>query len=173
MTLVLDTSAFIQGFDTQYSDYYTVPKVLEEVKNRNALMRLESSLHTGKLNVIKPEGRYLMEVEKTAVKMGEAEALSQTDKELLALGLQLKYENREPEIVSDDYSVQNMADALSIKHLGLATPGIKKRLTWTIYCPGCRKTYSEPQKDGVCPICGTELRRRPIKKRKHHKGVQG
>lgn len=166
MTLVLDTSAFIQGFDTTYSDLYTVPKVLEEVKNRNALLRLDSSLQTGKLKVIKPENRYLMEVEKIAVKMGEAKALSQTDKELLALGLQLKSENRKPEIVSDDYGVQNMADALNIKHLGLATPGIKRRLTWTIYCPGCRRTYSEPQKEGICPICGTKLQRKPIKKEK-------
>jgi UPF0271 protein len=169
MTIVLDTSAFIQGFDTYESDLFTVPKVLEEVKDRNALMRLESWIEIGKLHVLKPEHRFSIEVENMAVKMGEAKALSLTDKELLALGLQLKFENYKPEIISDDYSVQNMADALGIKHVGLATPGIKKRLTWTIYCPGCRRTFSEPQTDGVCPICGTILRRKPNKQKKRHR----
>ena len=99
MTIVLDTSAFIQGFDTYEADLFTVPKVLEEVKDRNALMRLESWIEIGKLHVLKPEHRFSIKVENMAVKMGEAKALSLTDKELLALGLQLKFENYKPEII--------------------------------------------------------------------------
>ena len=159
--MILDTSAFIQGFDPQKSVFFTVPKVRDEVKGTYASIRLENAFETGKLHIVQPEHRFIMQIEEKSVNMGEASSLSRTDKELLALAIQVKAENQEPVIVSDDYSIQNMAETLGIKYLGLATPGIKKRLTWSIYCPGCKRIYSKPQKDGVCPICGTELRRKP------------
>ncbi len=120
---------------------------------------------TGRLKVVEPEERHLDAVEDESLRMGESHALSATDKQVLALGLQLRDGELEPVIVSDDYSVQNMAETLGLRHRGLATPGIKKRYTWTLYCPGCRREYAEPQIDDVCPVCGTELKRKPVRKR--------
>jgi UPF0271 protein len=114
---------------------------------------------------VEPKESYLDIVEDESLRMGESQALSATDKQVLALGLQLRDEMLEPVIVSDDYSVQNMADALGLRHRGLATPGIKRQFTWTLYCPGCRREYAKPQPDDVCPICGTELKRRPSRKK--------
>ena len=166
LSLVLDSSAFIQGLDPQNEAAYTVPLVVEELRDEFTAARLRSMEATGRLKVVEPEQWLLDVVEGEALRMGESHALSATDKQVLALGLQLRNDGLEPVIVSDDYSVQNMADALGLGHRGLATPGIKRRFTWTLYCPGCRREYSEPQPDDVCPVCGTGLKRKPVRKRR-------
>jgi UPF0271 protein len=93
--------------------------------------------------------------------MGEAQSLSETDISVLALTHQL-----EATLISDDYSVQNLADELGLSYTGMNTRGIKRRFQWIHYCPGCRKQYTEPQPDNICLICGTELKRKPGKKSK-------
>ena len=163
--LILDSSAFIQGLDPQNEAVYTVPLVVGELRDGFIVTRLRSMETAGRLKVIEPEESYRGVVEDESLRMGESHALSTTDKQVLALGLQLSDNELEPIIVSDDYSVQNMADALGLRHRGLATPGIKRQFTWTLYCPGCRREYVKPQPDDVCPICGTELKRRPSRKR--------
>lgn len=163
--LILDSSAFIQGLDPQSEDAYTVPLVVEELREGLITARLRSMEATGRLRIVEPHERYLGLVEEESVRRGESHALSATDKQVLALALQLRDEGVEPVIVSDDYSVQNMADALGLRHRGLATPGIKRRFTWTLYCPGCRREYDKPQPDDVCPVCGTPLKRKPTEKR--------
>lgn len=165
ISLVLDSSAFIQGLDPQNEAAYTVPLVVDELREGFTIARLRSMEAAGRLKVLEPEDRFLGVVEAEARRMGEYKALSATDKQVLALGVQLRDDKLEPVVVSDDYSVQNMADALGLRHRGLATPGIKRRFTWTIYCPGCRREYTEPQSEDVCPVCGTELKRKPVRKR--------
>lgn len=163
--LILDSSAFIQGLDPQNEAVYTVPLVVEELRYGFIAARLRSIESTGRLKVVEPDESYLGIVEDESLRMGESQALSATDKQVLALGLQLSDNELEPVIVSDDYSVQNMADALGLRYRGLATPGIKRQFTWILYCPGCYREYAEPQPDDVCPICGTGLKRRPSRKR--------
>ena len=163
--LILDSSAFIQGLDPQNDAAYTVPLVVGELRDGFIVARLRSMETTGRLKIVEPKERYLGVVEDESLRIGESHALSATDKQVLALGLQLSDDEMEPVIVSDDYSVQNMADTLGLRHRGLATPGIKRQFMWTLYCPGCRKEYVEPQPDDVCLICGTELKRRPSRKR--------
>jgi UPF0271 protein len=163
--LILDSSAFIQGLDPQNEAMYTVPLVMGELRDGLVVARLRTMETTGRLKVVEPEESYLGVVEDESLRMGESHALSATDKQVLALALQLAEDELVPVIVSDDYSVQNMADALGLRYKGLATPGIKRRFTWTLYCPGCHREYAEPQPEDVCPICGTELKRRPSRKR--------
>ncbi len=164
--LVLDTSAYIQGFDPQTQSVYTVLRVREEIKGQYALMRFDNAVKTGRLQVLEPEKSYKEKIEEKTLTMGESHILSETDRDVLALGLQLKEKGFDPVIVSDDYSVQNMADIMELKHKSLATPGISRQFKWIIYCPGCKRTYDQPQIDGVCPVCGTELRRKPVNKKK-------
>ncbi|MBN2336106.1 hypothetical protein JXL21_11150 [Candidatus Bathyarchaeota archaeon] len=164
--LVLDTSAFIQGFDPPGESLYTVPLVEAELGDALTLIRLRSAVAAGRLIVAEPEESYTDRLEAETLGMGESLALSETDKQVLALGLQLSERGLEPTVVSDDYSVQNMAEALGLRHRGLATPGIKRQLRWVLYCPGCRREFGGPQPDGVCPVCGTELKRKPAGKRR-------
>lgn len=164
--LLLDTSAFIMGYEATdvEAEHYTVPSVREELREGDlAELRFDSAVRRRRLKVVTPDPEHLSEVRAVTIEMGEAGVLSATDEQLLALGVQLK--SSVPVIVSDDYSVQNVADRLGLGFRSLATPGIKRRFEWVIYCPGCHKIFSVPQPEKVCPMCGTELKRRPGRKR--------
>lgn len=165
---VLDTSAFILGFDVadNKAESYTVPPVRDEIKRGEYnKLRFDNAVRNGRLEVVSPEPEYVDEVRRAIAEMGEVGVLSEPDSQLLALGLQLRAEGLEPVIVSDDYSVQNISSRLGMGFRSLATPGIKREFEWVVYCPGCHKTYTKPQPEGICPICGTELKRKPGRKR--------
>jgi endoribonuclease Nob1 len=160
--VILDTSAFIQGYNlSPEEEYYTVPEVFSEIREELGRMRYEGARASGRLRETEPEERWIREIEAGTTASGEAHKLSTTDKRLLALGLQLKTVVNAPTIVSDDYSVQNMASRLGLRFIAQATRGIKRVYEWSIYCPGCRRRFDAPQEDNVCPICGTELKRKP------------
>ena len=89
-------------------------------------------------------------VRETSAVTGDDGRLSETDTELLALALQLK-----AEIISDDYSVQNVATILQIS-FKTALQGIRKVIHWTYRCRGCGRYYEKMEPD--CPICGSEVR---------------
>lgn len=160
--VVLDTSAFIQGYNlSPEDDYYTVHEVLDEIREELGRMRYEGARSSGRLRETQPDEKWIKEIEAKTTIAGEAHKLSDTDKRLLALCLQLKSLGESPTIVSDDYSVQNMASRLGFKFAAQATRGITRVYEWVIYCPGCRRKFDSPQEDNVCPICGTELKRKP------------
>ena len=163
---MLDTSAFIQGFDSSDGEtmLYTTPLVLDEIRDEMARMRVSNWEQTGKLVIQMPNQSFSKYVFGKAQTMGEARTLSKTDHSVLALTHQLTTEGITATLVSDDYSVQNVADKIGLQYRGMNTQGIKRRFTWIHYCPGCRKQYVKPQLDNVCPICGTELKRKPSKK---------
>ena len=165
MALILDTSSFIQGFDSSHSEtkLFTTYFVMDEVKDEMAKLRLENWVRTGKIKVQNPDDTFQQRVLNASRELGEVKALSETDHSVIALALQLSA-HFDTTIISDDYSVQNLSDELGIKHRGLITRGIKKRFQWVHYCPGCYKYFDGPQKDPDCPICGTELKRKPGKR---------
>lgn len=165
--VLLDASAFIMGYEVSdvSEEHYTVPAVLEELRDGTlSRLRIEAAIRAGMLKALSPEGRYVSEVETAAAELGETDALSPADKMLLALGLQLVVEGKNPVVISEDYSVQNVADRLGLRYMSLATPGIKRRFDWEIYCPGCHKRFTGLQPGGACPVCGTTMRRRPVRK---------
>ena len=67
-----------------------------------------------------------MQAKTSASKVGDSHKLSETDLQLLALALELKTEGVAPQIVTDDYSIQNVATQMGIGFLALATFGIKR-----------------------------------------------
>ncbi len=164
--IILDTSALIAGYEaSSEAEHYTTPSVKEELGEAGLpLLRLETAIHTGRLKMMEPEKRYLDQVRSTAAELGEAGKLSEADMEVLAIGLQLKALGEHPLIISDDYSLQNIADRFGLDYRGMATQGIKRRIRWEVYCPGCRGRFKGLSPDAQCPICGTRLKRRPIEK---------
>ena len=162
--IILDTSAFIMGYEAGdiNEKQYTVPTVLDELSDGSfPKIRLENAVVSRRLQIIVPEKESEEKIREALRRMGETGALSVTDKQILALGVQLEKDDYAVVIVSDDYGVQNVANSLGLAFRSLATRGIQRRIEWQIYCPGCRKTFNEPQEDDLCPICGTPLKRRP------------
>ena len=162
--IVLDTSAFLAGFDpfSQNTEQVTVPKVEEEIlRNSMVKMRFESAVESGKVKVKTPTPEFSKATKTSASKVGDSFKLSEADMQLLALALQLKSEGYTPQIVTDDYSIQNVAAQMGIGFSALATFGIKRLLEWTRYCPACYREYPTNTKSKECQVCGTELKRKP------------
>jgi endoribonuclease Nob1 len=167
--IVLDTSAFVAGFDPFALDVeqVTVPKVEEEIRRNSMVkMRLEMAIESGKLKVKAPTQEFSIKAEASANKVGDSFKLSETDKQLLALALELKASGCTPQIITDDYSIQNVAAKMGVEFLSMATFGIKRLLEWIRYCPACHKEYSADCKFKECQICGTELKRKPKRQTK-------
>ena len=167
--VVLDTSAFVSGVDSFSlgDEQFTAPKVEEEIRRNSMVkMRLEIAIESGKLKVKTPTQDYTNRSEVYANKIGDSFKLSETDKQLLALALELKDSGYAPQIVTDDYSIQNVATQMAIEFLSLSTLGIKRLLEWVRYCPACFKEYAANSKFKECIICGTELKRKPKRPRK-------
>lgn len=166
----MDTSAFVAGFDPLKVDekQVTAPKVEEEIRSNSMMSaRFAAATESGKLLVRAPSERYLRGVEICATEVGDLFFLSETDKQVLALALELKVSNcGNPQIVTDDYSIQNVAKRLGIESTSLVTFGIRRVLEWMRYCPACHKEYPANYAHSECETCGTQLKRKP---RKHKK----
>jgi UPF0271 protein len=162
--VVLDTSAFLAGYDpfAHSEEQVTVPKVEEEIlRNSMIKMRFETAVESGKVKVRAPTKESSNAAKTSANKVGDSFKLSEADMQLLALALELKEEGFTPQIVTDDYSIQNVATKMGIGFSALATFGIKRLLEWIRYCPACHKEYPANTKSKECQICGTELKRKP------------
>jgi len=164
--VVLDTSAFLVGFDplSLSIDQVTVPKVKEEIKaNSITLVRLKTAVENGRLKVKAPSEEFLKRAKTCAAKVGDSFFLSDTDLQILALALELRESGFSPQIVTDDYSIQNVATKMGIEFAALATYGIRRLLQWVRYCPACHREYDANYRATKCIICGTELKRKPRK----------
>ncbi len=166
---VLDTSAFLAGFDpfSSGAEQVTVPKVEEEIlRNSMIKMRFETAIESGKVKIKKPTQEFSDSAKTSASKVGDSFKLSEADMQLLALALELKAEGYTPQIITDDYSIQNVATQMGIGFLALTTFGIRRLLEWIRYCPACHREYPANGKTNDCQICGTELKRKPRRKPK-------
>lgn len=144
----------------------TASSVGDEIRtNSMAYTRFKTAVESGKVEVKTPAQESLDRVEQCATALGDTFFLSATDKSLLAIALELKFLSFEPQIVTDDYSIQNVGKRLGIEFVSLATFGIRRVLEWIRYCPACHKEYAANSKVTECTVCGTELKRKP---RRHH-----
>jgi len=165
--LVLDASALIAGFDplSVAEEQYSVPEVRRElVSDSLPWVRFNTAVDGGRLKVAVPSRPSLGRVREASKRVGDVRFLSDADLRVLALALELKDEGYNPQIVTDDYSIQNVADQLEIGFASLMTFGIRFRLQWILYCPACYRKYPSDYRFKSCEVCGTELRRKPLKK---------
>ncbi|NJE07920.1 hypothetical protein E3E31_05190 [Thermococcus sp. M39] len=154
---VIDAAIFIQGIDVEG---YTTPKVVEEVKDPESKLFLESLISAGKVRVLMPSKESIEIIRKKALETGELDELSETDIQVLALAYELK-----AILFTDDYNLQNIARTLGIKFKTLKK-GIRKVIHWRYVCIGCGKKFERYPKEGICPDCGSPVRLLPRKKRK-------
>ncbi|HEC82197.1 MAG TPA: NOB1 family endonuclease [Thermoplasmatales archaeon] len=154
---VLDTSAVLSGkpivlFD---EEMVTVPSVEKETAKDEEDHRIFRYLVERGLKVFIPSRESVKVVEKAAEKSGDSNRLSKVDKELLALAVDFKKKD-EVCLLTDDYSMQNVAELLGIKYEGVSQRGISKRFVWVYRCMGCKKVFKEYMSS--CPVCGSPLK---------------
>ena len=166
-TLVLDTSAVIGGFDplTFPEKQYTVNEVKTELNQSSMTgVRFHTAIESGKTIILEPQEKFLQEVIEASKNLGDMRYLSKADMQVLALALELKNDGKTPVVVTDDYSMQNVANKIGVEFTSLKTFGIKKRFKWILYCPACYNKYPADYEFASCEVCGTELKRKPQKK---------
>ncbi len=167
--IVLDTCAFIAGFDpfSVEEEQYSVPTVKNELfSNSLPWVRFNTAVESGKLKVRTPSASFLDRVKEASKTVGDVLFLSNVDMQVLALALELKGTGHDSLIVTDDYSIQNVANQIGVKFAPLMTFGIRFRLHWILYCPACYRKYPSDCKLKSCEVCGTQLKRKPLRKRK-------
>jgi len=166
-TVVLDTSAFIAGFEPLaiHDPQYSVPEVKNELAtNSLPWTRFNAAVESGRLKVKAPRAEHVQKVKASSKAVGDLLFLSEADTQVLALASELKDMGYKPQIITDDYSIQNVANQLSIEFTSLMTFGIRYRFRWTLYCPACHHKYPADHGAKHCEICGTELKRKPLGK---------
>jgi len=165
--IVIDTSALIAGFDpfSTKEELFTVPDVRGEmIEDTMSWLRFKTAIDSGRVKVRKPRRANIEKAKVFALDVGDCFLLSQTDIHVLALALELKTNGYSPLIATDDYSIQNVASQMKIDFVALSSFGIRRRLQWMRYCPGCRREYPTDYKSLTCHICGTRLKRKPLKR---------
>ena len=175
--IILDAGGLIAGMDIytpeQIIQVFTSFSIIaEEVKSSVVRSRIDSFILSKNLELVEPPENFYETVKKLSYQSGDLNSLSENDMGILAVSLFLKESyiqqfDCKPDIklITDDYSVQNIAILLNIETQSYKQPGIKKYIKWQIYCRGCFKVYSPESFGKNCPICGDKIKRRPQKKR--------
>ena len=164
---ILDTSALMMGVNPSMieGEVYSVPEVEFELSPRSmATLRFNTCRDNSVLLIRSPRQSSYEGVRKASIKLGEKGVLSRADLQILALGLDLRLDGMNPIIVSDDYAIQNVAEHLGLSYTFLATFGITYEFNWSSYCPACFRRYAHSYLDHRCEVCGTELKRKVLKR---------
>ena len=162
---IIDTSVILSGKPLHFTDgiMVTTPGVASELRPGGRDYRAFQLLQEKGLGIESPSLTSLATVKKMAEQTGDNQRLSAVDIEILSLAVDILKENtREPVLLTDDYSIQNVASMLGVPFQNMSQQRITKKFKWLCRCPGCGKQFSEPQK--ICPICGTATKLVPQKK---------
>ncbi|MHA1985889.1 MAG: NOB1 family endonuclease [Promethearchaeota archaeon] len=169
--LVFDTNIFLKGLEINLIPgiIYTTPKIVDEIKvskfkdkNRNILNRIQVAIDRKKLIVKSPLKKYLKIVEEGSKKTGDFSALSDADKDLIAIAMEIiDIQTRNVILLTNDYSIENVCSELNIPYSPLYKEGIEAKITWEVYCSFCQKTFKAEDLKKRCEICGSVLKRRP------------
>jgi rRNA maturation endonuclease Nob1 len=175
--LVIDNTAFVSGFDlnaylqNKKIKVFITSHVFEEaVKNPRSIQKIEVAQAQGDLIIQDPAVEYITQIKQAATESGDIGALSKTDIELIALGLELHSTNNDQRvaIMSDDYSVQNICSRIKLQIMKYQKAGIKRNYKWEIYCPNCFHTFPPKMLGKECDFCGETLKRRVFKGKQRH-----
>ena len=155
---VLDAPAFYAGVPFVSEDsFITTSDVYDEIQHiKTKQGALETLQQTKRLQIRDPGNESINTVKDTATKTGDIQTISKQDISVIALALENKME-----LITDDFAVTNVAKHLQITTSALMTQDFKTVGKWISYCSICGKEFS---KEKECPICGSKLNRKLIKK---------
>ena len=171
MIFIIDTSAILSGkpINLDNDKMITTSSVYNELEPGGRDYQILQFLMEKGLSINIPRQDSIDKIKTISNKTGDLDRLSEADMDVLALALDINTAgDKEAIILTDDYSIQNVAHVLNIKFESISQQGITKRFIWNHRCLGCGKTFKEKLK--VCPICGSPtksivLDREDIRKR--------
>jgi len=156
---ILDTSAILSGrflnFDN--AQLFTTDSVSKEINPGGRDYRNFQFLKEKGLTIMSPSKESVIFVKDKSAETGDFDRLSDTDLDILSLAYQLKNDGKDPIILTDDFSIQNVAEFLKLRYQGINQKLITKKLIWTCRCRGCGKKFED--NINVCPICGANTKK--------------
>jgi UPF0271 protein len=160
---VLDASAFINGFQLDSSNNFTVPEITEEIKDFKSRLKFDTAIEDGRLVIQDVLPECIEAVDEIISTSGDVLRLSGPDKKLISLAYMLHRQGRNVKVISDDYTIQNALKIMEIPYSGVVTEGIKGVYNWKKVCEGCKKEYGEDYPFDDCEICGSRIFKKRIK----------
>jgi len=149
MRLVVDTSALFSMENLPPDvEVHVTPGIVAELRKYKD-RRLAYWEHA--LQVSEPSKESVEEVTRRAEETGDSRRLSQTDIDIIALARDLG-----AKILTDDYSIQNLARFMGVDYGTVGLKGIGKVLKWKLRCTGCGRVWEVEHRE--CPVCGSPLR---------------
>ena len=155
---VLDTSSILSGKTINISEntFVTTPGVSDEISPGGKDYQKFQMLKEIGLKIISPSLSSIEKIKSISKETGDIGRLSKTDIEVLAVGLEFKNKGKNATILSDDYSIQNVAAKININYQNISQNGISKEYKWIYKCIGCGKKFKEHI--NICPICGSKTK---------------
>lgn len=147
---VLDTSALMSGRPFE-GELFTTDEVLQELRRLKALTPQLTTFLDVKVRILSPSRESVAAMEAASEGTGDAHRLSPTDIGLLAVAADVG-----GTIVTDDYSIQNLAEVVGVAYEPVLQMAIKEVVRWQYRCSGCARpfeSWTDP-----CPVCGSKLR---------------
>jgi UPF0271 protein len=161
---ILDTSAILSGksINLKNAKIVTIPDIESELKPGGKDYQIFLFLKQKGLIYQTPSKKAINKITNKSKETGDFERLSNVDIQILALSLDIKNQGNECIILTDDYSIQNIANYLDIKFETISQRGITQRFKWMTRCQGCGKKFKD--NISICPICGAETKKIVVKK---------
>ncbi|MEB3774687.1 MAG: DNA-binding protein [Desulfurococcales archaeon] len=125
--IILDTGAFLSGFPRLVTGImYTVPEVVEEVRDRESRRLLEEVLALGRLIILDPGDKYQVAAERIAKRGRLTSRLSSTDIKVLALSIRFKEAGCRVLVATDDYALRRVLRSIGIGIVPLRYKGVSR-----------------------------------------------
>lgn len=159
--VVLDTSVLLSGREPPPGRrLLTTPEADAEVSPGGRSAARFARWKARGLTIRSPRPEAVQRVREAARRAGNLERLSAADQSLVALALEL-----EAPLWTDDHTILDVCRRLGVDGQPVETAGIRTTLDWRLRCAGCGRWFDAvPGPD--CPVCGSEVRRRPVKGRR-------
>ena len=164
---VVDAGALLSPWKINIRDavLVTTSNIINEIRNRPSQSRAEIMILLDQMQITDPTKEYVNRAKAGATHSGDISIISENDIELVALALMLNDEGKAVVLVSSDFAVLNVTSLMGLNILD-PTGKFGQEIIWGMRCPACHYLAHSPRGETECPICGTEMRRTPLKKRK-------
>ncbi len=154
--LVLDATVAYSGYDPFMvsEEQYTTSNVASEIRKDS---KLAIAINLGVVKVREPSKDAIENIVKRVREHCEEPNLSNADMSILALAYELSNEGKDTLIISDDYSLQNMAKILGLKISRYGRPFIRHILYRVKICEKCKRKYDPDYPGDTCEVCGGKI----------------
>jgi rRNA maturation endonuclease Nob1 len=154
MIYVIDAAYLINGLSFEEGkEFLTVPGILDEFRDLRTKTLAGNAVNEGKLKSIEPKEEFIEKVNSSTL----SARLSEADKELCALALELNSKKKKFKVLTDDYALQNFLSANKISFEPVLMEGIQKKADFEKKCIQCKKKFSFESALQRCDVCGGKI----------------